>query len=316
MATTRTAVVIVNWNGAYDTHRCLESLAAARSEWSACVVVDNGSIDGSPEILRRDFPWLQLIETGHNLGYAGGNNRGIREALQAGADWIFVLNNDTTVYPGAIEVLRSILEQDPALGAAGPKICHGDGSGRLWYAGGRVSRRPFRSSIIVRPLDEAEPYAVDYVPGCALFTSRATLEQVGDFDDRFFLTWEDTDWNARVQRAGLRTVIVPTAAVAHSGSVSFQGVFSPLYSYYYFRNMLLFAQLHFPSPERWHAYRDTIAFAWKVLRDRKRTLEPRRASAATLLGISHFFLRRFGPAPQTLTQRVLRNRVKCSAVRS
>lgn len=309
MATTRTAVIIVNWNGADDTRRCLGSLAVARSEWSDCVVVDNGSIDGSPEILRHEFPWLRLIETGENLGYAGGNNRGIREALRAGADWIFVLNNDAAVSPGTIGALRSVLEQAPGIGAAGSKICHGDGSGRLWYAGGQVDRRPFRPSLIVRPPNEAEPYAVDYLPGCALFTSRATLERVGDFDERFFLTWEDTDWSARVQRAGLRTVIVPTTTVEHAGSVSFQGVFSPLYSYYYFRNMLLFAQLHFPSQERQHAYRDTIALAWEVLRDRRRTREPWRASAATLLGISHFFLRRFGPAPQTLTRRVLQRRV-------
>lgn len=309
MISPNVAVVIVNWNGASDTALCLDSLDRVRGEWSECIVVDNGSADGSADGVRDAFPWARLLETGANLGYAGGNNRGIEEALRRGADFVLVLNNDTVVAEGMIERLRLALEQDARIGIAGPEVHRRNPPGQFWYAGGRVSRSPFRARHLSQQPPAGRPLAVDYLPGCALLFSRATLERVGLFEERFFLTWEDTDLAARARHAGLTSSVVPGAVVQHAGSISFQRIFSPLYCYYYFRNMLLFARRHFPVLQRPAAYRHAVGFAYRTVEQGKTAEDRRRMGRAAALGIAHFVVGRFGAAPERYTRVALRRRL-------
>lgn len=302
-----TAVVIVNWNGLAHTRDCLRSLEAVREEWSACIVVDNGSTDGSAEALSREFPWARVVQAGANLGYAGGNNLGMKLALEDGADWLFLLNNDATVAEGSVARLREAVASDSNVAFAGPLVYRADQPERFWYAGGKLTRRPFRVREITRPAmaEATEAVPVDYVPGCAVFLSRAVAEEIGLLDERFFLTWEDTDWSARAAERGRGRVVVPRAKVWHVGSQSFDGFFSPLYGYYYFRNMMLFARLHFSPSERWRAYRDVFNFARVVF---VRCWQEERGVAivpAAWLGFLHYAAGRFGPAPRFLASGAL-----------
>ncbi|MEA2626352.1 MAG: hypothetical protein QOD06_2397 [Candidatus Binatota bacterium] len=298
-----TAVVIVNWNGLADTRECLRSLGAVAGEWSHVIVVDNASEDGSPAVLRGEFPWVDLIEAGANLGYAGGNNLGIRRARDAGADFVFVLNNDAAVVPGTIAELRSTIENDPRIGVAGPLVYRAGGKQDFWYAGGDLQERPFRvrERTDRSVLERDEPLDVGYVPGCALMMSRRMLDRIGLLDERFFLTWEDTDWSARVRAAGFRPVIAPRSRVHHVRSPSFQGFFSPLYAYYFIRNMLLFARLHFAPTKRPRAYADALHYAWHVIRATPDASRRRAVQAAAATALLHFLVGRWGPAPASMT---------------
>jgi hypothetical protein len=303
------AVIVLNWNGSEDTQTCLRSLERTRSEWSQCIVVDNGSVDGSVEAVRGAFPWAQIIETGSNLGYAAGNNVGIRAALEDGATTVLVLNNDAVVAPGVVRALSAVLERDSTIGLAGPAIRHDDAEGRFWYAGGRIVLSPFRSRWVSDVSDTGTPFDVDYVPGCALAASRRVLETIGLFDERYFLTWEDSDLGTRARDAGFRCTIVPNVAIGHRGSASFGGSRSALYSYYYFRNMLLYARLHVSGARRYRAYRDTAGLAWRTIQRERRA--PRLRLAITL-GFVHFAARRFGAAPRWLAAEGPRKRLENS----
>ena len=125
----RLVAVVVSWNGRDDTLDALESLRGIET-----VVVDNGSVDGSADAIAERFPEVELIRAGVNLGFAGGNNAGIRRALDRGADWVLLVNNDATVEPGIVEALAAAAASRPDAGVLACKVLFAD-SDRLWYAG-------------------------------------------------------------------------------------------------------------------------------------------------------------------------------------
>jgi GT2 family glycosyltransferase len=191
------------------------------------LVVDNGSTDGSAEAVRREFPEVEVLETGANLLYAGGNNAGITRALANGARQIVLLNNDTVVDPDCIAALSAHLEADPRIGIVGPKILYADASDRIWYAGGELSF--WRGELWHRGIREVDrgqydqPGDTGYVTGCCLMIRREALEQAGMLDERFRMYAEDADLCMRVRRAGFSIRYEPAARVWHKISVSSGG---------------------------------------------------------------------------------------------
>jgi GT2 family glycosyltransferase len=237
-------IIVLNWNGLNDTLDCLESLDQLDYENYEVVVVDNGSVDGSVPVIREQFPGVTIIETGENLGYAGGNNVGLRYAMVQGADYALLLNNDTVVDPTFLRILVDAAEVDPAVGIAGPTICYQERPDIIWSAGGAIDWQ--RGSTRMVGLDErdegqfgAEPRPVDFVTGCAMLVRRAVMEQVGLLDERFFAYYEETEWCVRVTRAGYKILHVPLAQMWHKISPSARAD-SPLVHYYMTRNRLLF----------------------------------------------------------------------------
>lgn len=130
------SIIILNWNGRSDTIECVESCLLSTYPSFRIVVVDNGSSDGSEAALLEKFPYLDIVQTGCNLGYAGGNNRGIRHALANGADYVWLLNNDTVVAPDALAELVAMAEATPHSGMIGSKILFYDRPDTIWFAGG------------------------------------------------------------------------------------------------------------------------------------------------------------------------------------
>ncbi|HEX7574214.1 MAG TPA: glycosyltransferase family 2 protein [Bacteroidota bacterium] len=222
-----TYIIVLNWNGRHDTLECLASLSDVTDPSMSVLVVDNGSQDGSQEAIRRYHPEVTLLETGSNLRYAGGNNAGIRFALEKGAEQIMLLNNDTTVDPAFLGAMTRTLQSSPGTGIVAPKILYAADPGRLWYAGGEISfwTGTMRHRGIREPDDGRFdiPHETGYASGCCLLAKRSTVERIGLLDEAYFMYSEDADWCMRARRAGFRVMYEPRARVWHKVSVSAGG---------------------------------------------------------------------------------------------
>ena len=243
MSTPHVCTVVLNWNRREDTLDCLASLERMSYTNHQVIVVDNASSDGSTEAIAAAHPAVNVIQTGANLGYAEGNNVGLQEALKRGADHVLVLNNDTVADAQMLTHLVAALEADEATGAAGPTIYFHEAPDTIWSAGGRFDWR--LGKPVLRGLKErdtgqfATVSEVDYLPGSAILIRREALAQVGDFESRYFMYYEDNEWCFRARRRGFAVVHVPRARLWHKISLTRQ-FSAPYISYYHARNRLLF----------------------------------------------------------------------------
>ena len=240
-------VVVLSWNGREDTLACLRSLAAATYPRLEVIVVDNGSSDGSADAVAAAHPDLVLIRLDANLGFAGGMNVGIAEALSRGAGPVMLLNNDTVVEPGFVEPLVDALESRSDASAACSQIVFRDDPATVWYAG--ASFRPGRGHHgsnhgYGRPRIAATtpPFVTDRACGGAMLVPAAAFAELGDFDESLFAYAEDTDWSLRSARAGRRVLVVPGSVVRHAVSAASGGASSPDTLYYSLRNGLVVAE--------------------------------------------------------------------------
>jgi len=255
----KVSIVVLNWNRKADTLECLKSLKTIKYDNFEVVVVDNGSTDDSVQAIQQSFPDVSLIETGENLGYAGGNNAGLRHALNAGAKWVLVLNNDTVVDPMILRRFIQAGELIPDAGVLGAKVYFYSEPKRIWHAGatcldGLAHFRSLGYGCLDNGQDFSSIREVDYVYGCAFFIATETIKIVGLFDEKFFLTHEDVDWCLRAKRLGLKCIFVPEAHVWHKCSVSFGGGESPAYKYFLTRGKLLWARKNLEPIQRCHVW--------------------------------------------------------------
>jgi GT2 family glycosyltransferase len=196
------------------------------------IVVDNGSTDRSQEAVRDRYPSITLLENGKNLGFGEGNNVGIRLALDHGADWIFLLNNDIKVDPDLLTELMKVAPTDDRIGLLAPKIYYYSEPNKLWYAGGKINY--WTGIVFHRGLREEDRGQYDqivdteYVTGCAFLVKRKVLEIVGMFDPIFYPIYsEDADLSERTRRTGFRLVYVPQAKLWHKVSAFSGGGLTP-----------------------------------------------------------------------------------------
>lgn len=251
----RVAVIVLNWNGGETTLGCLRSLRLLDHQDVRTIVVDNGSIDDSVATIREQFPEVTLIQTGANLGYAGGNNAGIRVALDdAATRYLLLLNNDTHVHPRLVSEMVSIAEGSPGSEIYAPKIFYADRPDILWFAGGFWDAHGYdffhRGDGVADHHQFDDAPDIDYASGCALFARREVVEHVGLLDERFFLMYEEADWCYRARKAGYRCRLAPRAMLWHKVSHSFGGAQSPRIAYFSYRNRLLWAEKHLPMRSR------------------------------------------------------------------
>lgn len=256
MSVPRTVIVVLNWNGRQDTLACLESLRAIEPGPHEILVVDNGSEDGSEEAIRSAYPELPFLQTGSNLGFAGGNNAGIAWALKRGADHVLLLNNDTLVEPDFLRHMLARAQADPQVGVVGASIAYADHPQRLWaYGGGRFDVSSGWVRHVQRPLPDAQLKTQGnrhfYVTGCTMMLRRELLEQVGSLDTSYFHFCEDVDLCVRAQAAGWKVVVAGDARLLHKVSATTR-VSSPLFLYYNLRSRLSLVRRHGPpgSPQR------------------------------------------------------------------
>jgi len=240
--------VVLSWNGGEDTLAALRSLDGIES-----ICVDNGSTDGSDHAVAVQFPSVELIRTGANLGFAGGNNAGIKRAIERGADWVLLLNNDATAEAGLAAALADAATARPDAGLLACKILLEDGR-RVQYAGATFNARLGYSGRVATSGPEVVR-DVDRADGAALAVSRAAVERAGLLDEALFMYVEDVDWSLRIRRAGFGVVFVPGARVRHKGSVATGGRSSTTNLYYDTRNTIVVAERHERLPRGARALR-------------------------------------------------------------
>jgi GT2 family glycosyltransferase len=241
----RLFTIVLNWNGMEDLMECLRSIKNS-TYYNDIIVVDNGSTDGSVSAVAQLFPDAAVIETGKNLGF-GANNVGISRAIQDGADYVLLLNNDTWVDPECFGRLIQVAEKNPQVGILSPRICYYSDPELIWYDGGSLEkvngfwkhRHVNENAHVATVSDEARE--VDYICGCAMLIRRKVIEHIGGLNSQFFMYWEDGDFSLRAKNAGFRLLHVPSAIVLHKVSRSSGGSESPDVLYYMERNRYFFS---------------------------------------------------------------------------
>ncbi len=302
------SIVILNYNGKEILKQTLESLVKSiSSSGPKIIVVDNGSTDGSKEYLKRFAEKsakidsevrvnLSLIENQSNLGFTGGNNVGIRQALKDGADYVMLLNNDVIVKNAFWKPLVGFLEENQKVGIVGPKIYFAPGCefhqdryskkdrGKvIWCAGGMIDwgnvYTPHQGVNEVDSGQYGDARETDFVSGCCLLAKRKVWEEVGLLDERYFLYFEDVDFCLQAKKKGWETYFVPESKIWHLNAGS-SGCGGELQDYFITRNRLLFGM-------RWAPLRTKLA----LIRESFRILM--RSRRWQKLGVRDFYLRKF-----------------------
>ena len=206
------AIIVLNYNGRDCLPGALQSLQGIDYKEKRLIIVDNNSQDGSFEIAKKGFPTCIFIKNTENLGFAGGMNVGIREAIHLGADYVWLFNNDAEAEPAALRKLVDFLESSPEAAAASPIIT--DFSGKEWFVSGKISYVRMRAVHGKRNGADI-PYQSEYLSGCALLIRCSAFKSVGLLDERYFLYYEDADISLRLRQSGKKLFVVPAARVSH-----------------------------------------------------------------------------------------------------
>jgi hypothetical protein len=247
------AVVILNRNLADDTIACVESFRVGLPEGGRIVVVDNASSDDSVRVLRARLAGsVEILENERNLGFAGGVNSALRRILPEGAQSIFIVNNDTIAAPDLLPRLMQTAERVPAAGILGPVIYYHADPDRIWRFGDQEHpwlplTYPLSARHLVR--HEREPFQVSYVTGCGMLVRSSVFEEIGLFDEAYFMYFEDADFCRRARQAGFQVWVDPRGALWHKISLSSRDE-KPQMRYY-------------QSWGRAHFYRTSTLRAWR-----------------------------------------------------
>lgn len=207
------SIVILNYNGRKVLEKCLASVFRVNYPNFSVVVVDNNSADGSLEAAKAKFSKAIFIKNEQNLGFASGNNVGIRFSLEHGADYILLLNNDTEVTSDFLAFLTAASEKNKKIGIAGPIIFKGN-SKKVWFSGGEIDWFRMKTRH-VEELGGEKAYSTGFITGCAMLVKKEVFKKVGLLDEDFFLYWEDADFSVRAQKAGFGCVVVPASKINH-----------------------------------------------------------------------------------------------------
>jgi GT2 family glycosyltransferase len=242
-------IAIPNWNGRHHLERCLPAVQALRGVLFETIVVDNGSTDGSRELVRARFPWVRLITNPWNLGFARALNQAIRAST---ARYVAALNNDTVPHPDWLCRLVEAAEQDPRAGSCASRMVFDSHPHLIQSAGIALNRAGIAWDRCVGEADRTPPNAppeevFGASAGAALYR-RAMLDEIGLFDERFGSYLEDVDLAWRARLAGWRCLYVPAAVVRHAHSAT-GGEGSPFKNFHLGRNKLWCITKNYPWPQ-------------------------------------------------------------------
>lgn len=247
----RTSIITVNYHQTDLTVDLLRSLAnTVNKELVEVIVVDNGSPDNREMIYQTAYPGLTYIRSERNLGFAGGNNLGIRHAS---GDYLLFLNNDTEVTAGFIEQMQMEMDRHPQIGLLSPLILYFENKQKIQYAGfTSLNYLTGRNKVIGHMEDDNGQYndrtvVTGYCHGAAMMCRKKDLERVGLMEEHFFLYYEELDWCEKFHRQGLKTGFTGKARIYHKESMSV-GKESPLKTYFMVRNRWLFIRRNANAP--------------------------------------------------------------------
>ena len=290
-------VIILNTNKREDTLACLASLKRGSFPDFACIVVDNGSTDGSCEAIEAQFPEIPIYKTPRNGGWGGCNNFGIsRMRERFDPIWYFLLNEDTLLDVDCLYWLYKLVQSDTRVGCVGPLIYHADEPSIIQSAGGLLTQQWTVQHLGQNQRDlglYSDPMEVDWISGCALMVSRRAIEEVGLISEEFFIYWDEVDWCLRFRQAGFKIMTEPRAKVWHKGVKRLYSP-KPVITYYVTRNrFLLLSKHHAPISAQSIAWLQVIRtfLSWSI-RPKWRLMYKHRD--ALLAGMLDFVRHRWG----------------------
>lgn len=237
------SIITVNYNGKKDTEELIYSIQKHLLCSYELIVIDNGSEQNEAAILQELFPTIQTIRSNQNLGFAGGNNLGIK---QAAGNYLLFLNNDVIIKDNSLTLLIEALDSNPKLAGVSPKILFADTEFTIQFAGYTpLSRITLRNKLIgYQETDNGQyntPNTTPYLHGAAMCIRKEVIETVGLMPEMYFLYYEELDWCTQMTSQGYELGYVPQSKVFHKESRS-TGQESPLKVYYMTRNRLLYAK--------------------------------------------------------------------------
>lgn len=237
----RICIVIVNYNGEKYQNDCIRTIKNSAYKNYEIVVVDNDSTDNSIYMLRKEYPEVSVIELNENRGVTGGNNAGIQYSMQIKADYTLLMNNDVELDKNTIQELVNAASEDMV---TVPKIFYFDRKEMLWYGGGYLNWN-WGTGIhqFYREIDRGQADAqriVTYSPTCCMLVHNSVFEKIGMMDEAYFMYFDDTDFCARLETAGIPLLYVPGSFLWHKVSSSTGGESSKLSVYYMSRNQLYY----------------------------------------------------------------------------
>lgn len=244
-------IILLNWNGVTYTLQCLESLKKVQYFSISVIVVDNNSSGNDVEIMIEHYGQFinKVIANTSNLGFAGGNNVGIKYAIDNSADYILLLNNDTIIEPNLVEVLLEKIVNQKKIGIVAPQINYFDEPNKIWTEGGKISKLRGAGCADSRRIEDGKSKVdreVSFVSGCCMLINKEVFQKVGLFDESFFLYVEDTDFCYRTFSSGYKIVVTNDTKIYHKVSSSTKKEYTALPLYYTTRNRLFFAKKNFP----------------------------------------------------------------------
>lgn len=286
------SIITVNYNGIKDTCALIDSIPF--NDQMEVIVVDNASKVDEASIIAQRYPQVEIIRSNNNLGFAGGNNLGIKVAK---GKYIFLINNDTIFKEFNILPLIKRLEMSPTIGMVCPKILFAWGNNLIQFAGYTpLSKITVRNQAIGYGEEDKgqfdTPHSIPYAHGAAMLIKRELIDKVGLMPEGYFLYYEELDWSMMFTRAGYEIWYEPDCTIYHKESQS-TGQNSPLRTYYLTRNRLLLIK------RNWHGITKYLSYTYIIsivtTRDLLKHLQHGKINlfVATLKGITDFIFKRY-----------------------
>lgn len=254
-------IILVNYKGVEHTIECIDSLKKITYSNYKIIVVDNDSGDNSIEILNQYKEDIILIESKENLGFSGGNNLGIKYAIDNDADYVLLLNNDTTVKEDFLDELVNKSKDD--IGICIGKILFYYDKNMIWYAGGEINKYKGGTDTNAFELDRGQfdnDKFITFATGCCMLISKEVINRVGLLREDYFLYFEDTDYCSRILKHGFKIRYCYKSVIYHKESVStVRGSFNNVY--YFNRNRLYFIKNNLEGINKMYSYIYTIGFS-------------------------------------------------------
>ena len=259
------AVILLNWNSFEHSSNCIQSLQLCDYPNFEIIVVDNGSVDGSGDLLKTSFPKIILISSPTNEGFAAGNNRGFGYAIEQQFQYAIMLNNDVFVEPDFLSLLVNYMELNPDAGAIQPKIFFNHDRKKIWnggsyflgWLGWTYSKRYMRREGVL----QSQFQQVDWITGCAFMIRTSILKETGQLKESFFAYYEDVELSFRIRLKGFKLIFHPQSVIYHiAGSANKskvkgkEGFANPIVHYFNSRNHIWFLRLW----TKWYQWPSTL----------------------------------------------------------
>ncbi len=296
-------IIILNWNMAKDTIECVESVKNLNYNNYNILIIDNGSSDNSSQVLKDRFRECEFIQNTDNLGFAEGNNVGMRHALSKGADYVLILNNDVVVEKDCLDQLVKIAQEHKKAGMLAPKVYYYSDRDIINSLGTSIDwfrLRPYSSFCGNKDGGQFDYLGeADILVGCAIFVKKETIEKIGLMDENFFIFHEEADWCLRNIKSGLKNIVVPKAIAYHKASKTMKN-FSALTTYYSIRNFLYLAHKNATFIDKIKTGIGLLYLICKNIMSFVFNGKPRRKARAFLSGVVDYYKGNMGKCKRNL----------------